>query len=86
MIFILFNIKSSILSLSPIKTILNQSILNIDDTEIIQLRRKVVQLNYHAFFDITIVNEDIGRCFANLFESIDSLKAEPQWVPIRWLY
>jgi hypothetical protein len=45
-----------------------------------------IERDYHAFFDITIVNEDIGRCFASLVESIDSLKAEPQWVPISWLY
>jgi hypothetical protein len=43
-----------------------------------------IERDYHAFFDITIVNEDIGRCFASLVESIDSLKAEPQWVPISW--
>ena len=70
------------------KTTVNQSLLNIDETEFVSVIEdsETIERDYHAFFDLTIVNEDMGRCFTNLVEAIDALRAEPQWVPVTWLY
>ena len=42
--------------------------MNIDDTEIYTIMEEsnAIERDYHAFFDITIVNDDIGRSFARL--------------------
>jgi hypothetical protein len=66
----------------------NQSILNIDETEFYSVIEESEQIerDYHAYFDLTVVNEDMGRCFSSLVEALDGLRAEPQWVPITWLY
>lgn len=78
-------------SLNPTKfknSMINQSIVNIDESDFLTVMEEseAIERDYHAYFDLTIVNEDMGRCFNSLAEAIELLKAEPQWVPITWLY
>ena len=70
------------------KVTINQSIINIDEADFFNVIEEsdVIERDFHAYFDLTIVNEDMGRCFTNLVEAIDALRAEPQWVPVTWLY
>jgi len=69
-------------------SIVNQSILNFEDYELASIyeESEEIELNYHAYFDLTVVNDDMNKCFASLVEAIDALRAEPQWVPVNWLY
>lgn len=41
---------------------------------------------YGHFFDLTIVNNDIGETIATLENAIDKVHSTPQWVPVSWLY
>lgn len=41
---------------------------------------------YGHFFDLTIVNNDIGETIAKLENAIDLVQSTPQWVPVTWLY
>lgn len=41
---------------------------------------------YGHFFDLTIVNNDIGETIATLENAIDRVHTTPQWVPVSWLY
>ncbi|KAG5672988.1 hypothetical protein PVAND_003071 [Polypedilum vanderplanki] len=41
---------------------------------------------YGHFFDLTIVNNDIGETIAKLENAIDTVQSTPQWVPVSWLY
>ena len=62
--------------------------MNIDETEFVSVIEdsETIERDYHAYFYLTITNEDMGRCFTNMVEAIDSLRDEPQWVPVTWLY
>lgn len=85
----LYSMKLKSLNPSKFKnTTVNQSLLNIDETEFVSVIEdsETIERDYHAYFDLTIVNEDMGRCFTNMVEAIDALRAEPQWVPVTWLY
>ena len=67
---------------------MNQSILNFEDHELASIyeESEEIERDYHAYFDLTIVNDDMNKCFESLVEAIDTLRAEPQWVPVNWLY
>jgi hypothetical protein len=41
---------------------------------------------YGHFFDLTIVNNDIGETIATLENAIDKVHSTAQWVPVSWLY
>ncbi|XP_055588467.1 peripheral plasma membrane protein CASK isoform X2 [Uranotaenia lowii] len=41
---------------------------------------------YGHFFDLTIVNNDIGETIAGLENAIDKVHSTSQWVPVSWLY
>lgn len=41
---------------------------------------------YGHFFDLTIVNNDIGDTIAALENAIDKVHSTSQWVPVSWLY
>lgn len=41
---------------------------------------------YGHFFDLTIVNNDIGETIAKLENAIDTVQSTSQWVPVTWLY
>jgi calcium/calmodulin-dependent serine protein kinase len=40
---------------------------------------------YGHFFDLTIVNNDIGETIAKLENAIDTVQSTAQWVPVSWL-
>lgn len=85
----LYSMKLKSLNPSKFKnSMVNQSILNIDESEFpgVLEESEGIERDYHAYFDLTIVNEDMGRCFNSLVEAVDLIRAEPQWVPISWLY
>lgn len=85
----LYSMKLKSLNPTKFKNVtVNQSIINIDEADFFNVIEEsdVIERDYHAYFDLTIVNEDMGRCFTNLVEAIDALRAEPQWVPVTWLY
>lgn len=85
----LYSMKLKSLNPSKFKNVtVNQSLLNIDESEFTSVieESETIERDFHAYFDLTIVNEDMGRCFTSLVEAIDALRAEPQWVPTHWLY
>lgn len=85
----LYSMKLKSLNPSKFKnSMVNQSIVNIDESEFVSVleESETIERDYHAYFDLTIVNEDMGRCFNSLVEAIDQLRAEHQWVPIKWLF
>ncbi|RNA40914.1 MAGUK p55 subfamily member 6 isoform X1 [Brachionus plicatilis] len=85
----LYSMKLKSLNPSKFKNVtINQSILNIDESEFFSVIEdsETIERDYHAYFDLTIMNEEMGRSFNSLVEAIDALKAEPQWVPVNWLY
>lgn len=41
---------------------------------------------YGHFFDLTIVNNDIGETIATLENAIEKVHSTSQWVPVSWLY
>jgi guanylate kinase len=85
----LYSMKLKSLNPSKFKNVtVNQSIININEADFMNVieESEAIERDYHAFFDLTIMNEDMGRCFTSLVEAIDALKAEPQWVPVRYLY
>lgn len=41
---------------------------------------------YGHFFDLTIVNNDIGETISKLEEAIERVHSTAQWVPVSWLY
>lgn len=41
---------------------------------------------YGHYFDLTIVNNDIGETIAKLENAIDTVQSTPQWVPVSWLW
>lgn len=42
--------------------------------------------SYSHYFDLTIVNDDTEDAFNKLRDAIENLSAEPQWVPVSWVY
>ncbi|XP_069814879.1 protein PALS2 isoform X3 [Dendropsophus ebraccatus] len=41
---------------------------------------------YNHYFDLTIVNDNLDKAFEKLQAAVEKLRAEPQWVPITWVY
>lgn len=41
---------------------------------------------YGHFFDLTIVNNDIGETISALESAIEKVHSTPQWIPVSWLY
>ncbi|XP_068944802.1 protein PALS2 isoform X1 [Petaurus breviceps papuanus] len=45
-----------------------------------------IQRAYNHYFDLVIVNDNLDKAFEKLQSAIERLRAEPQWVPISWVY
>uniref|UniRef100_A0A8C9VIP2 MAGUK p55 subfamily member 6-like n=1 Tax=Scleropages formosus TaxID=113540 RepID=A0A8C9VIP2_SCLFO len=45
-----------------------------------------IQRAYRHYFDLTIVNDNLDRAFEKLQATVEKLCAEPQWVPVNWVY
>lgn len=41
---------------------------------------------YSHFFDVIIQNNDMDLTYKKLYECINQLSTEPQWVPVSWVY
>ncbi|XP_053483990.1 MAGUK p55 subfamily member 6a isoform X1 [Ictalurus furcatus] len=41
---------------------------------------------YNHYFDLTIVNDNLDKAFEKLQAAVEQLCAEPQWVPVNWVY
>ncbi|XP_053346319.1 MAGUK p55 subfamily member 6b isoform X1 [Clarias gariepinus] len=41
---------------------------------------------YGHYFDLTVVNDNLDTAFETLHTAVDKLYAEPQWVPVSWVY
>ena len=65
-LFFWFDLNHFTIFFYTLQTILNQSILNIDDTEMYTIMEESnsIERDYHAFFDNTIANEEMSRTFA----------------------
>ena len=45
-----------------------------------------IERNYKGLFDLTIVNDNFDETFNKLRKAIETLSAQPQWVPVSWVY
>ncbi|NXD85718.1 MPP2 protein, partial [Halcyon senegalensis] len=45
-----------------------------------------IQRGYGHYFDLSLTNDDLERTFRRLGEAMESLRAQPQWVPVSWVY
>uniref|UniRef100_A0A8C0GB72 MAGUK p55 scaffold protein 2 n=1 Tax=Chelonoidis abingdonii TaxID=106734 RepID=A0A8C0GB72_CHEAB len=41
---------------------------------------------YGHYFDLSLVNDNLEWTFQQLQEALERLRAEPQWVPVSWVY
>ncbi|CAF4796455.1 unnamed protein product [Rotaria sp. Silwood1] len=64
----------------------NNSSLNLStkDLEQIVLESDALERDYHTYFDLTLVAEDIDKTFEQLVRAVEALSAEPQWVNVQW--
>lgn len=45
-----------------------------------------IQRAYGHYFDLTVVNDNLDKAFETLQAAVDGLCADPQWVPVNWVY
>ncbi|XP_067167979.1 MAGUK p55 subfamily member 2 isoform X7 [Apteryx mantelli] len=45
-----------------------------------------IQRGYGHYFDLSLTNADLEQTFGRLREAMERLRAEPQWVPVAWVY
>lgn len=45
-----------------------------------------IQRGYGHYFDLSLTNDDLERTFGRLREAMENLRAQPQWVPVSWVY
>ncbi|XP_066837804.1 MAGUK p55 subfamily member 2 isoform X2 [Anser cygnoides] len=45
-----------------------------------------IQRGYGHYFDLSLTNDDLERTFGRLRQAMERLRAEPQWVPVSWVY
>ncbi|NXF56271.1 MPP2 protein, partial [Oceanites oceanicus] len=45
-----------------------------------------IQRGYGHYFDLSLTNDDLERTFGRLREAMELLRAQPQWVPVTWVY
>ncbi|XP_045135575.1 protein PALS2-like isoform X3 [Portunus trituberculatus] len=45
-----------------------------------------LQRAYDKYFDLVIVNNDLNDTLNQIVEAVNRLAAEPQWVPVTWVY
>lgn len=46
---------------------------------------KLTNSSYAKYFDLVLVNRNHDITFRRLLDALESLKNEPQWVPLDWL-
>ncbi|XP_015741543.1 MAGUK p55 subfamily member 2 isoform X1 [Coturnix japonica] len=45
-----------------------------------------IQQGYSHYFDLSLTNDNLEHTFGQLREAMEHLRAEPQWVPVTWVY
>ncbi|XP_062451678.1 MAGUK p55 subfamily member 2 isoform X2 [Rhea pennata] len=45
-----------------------------------------IQRGYGHYFDLSLTNADLEQTFGRLRDAMERLRAEPQWVPVAWVY
>ncbi|XP_021233951.1 MAGUK p55 subfamily member 2 isoform X5 [Numida meleagris] len=45
-----------------------------------------IQHGYSHYFDLSLTNDNLEHTFGQLREAMERLRAEPQWVPVTWVY
>uniref|UniRef100_A0A8B9EKJ3 Membrane palmitoylated protein 2 n=1 Tax=Anser cygnoides TaxID=8845 RepID=A0A8B9EKJ3_ANSCY len=45
-----------------------------------------IQRGYGHYFDLSLTNDDLECTFGRLRQAMERLRAEPQWVPVSWVY
>uniref|UniRef100_A0A8C3LE14 Membrane palmitoylated protein 2 n=1 Tax=Chrysolophus pictus TaxID=9089 RepID=A0A8C3LE14_CHRPC len=45
-----------------------------------------IQHGYSHYFDLSLTNDNLEHTFGQLREAMEHLRAEPQWVPVTWVY
>ncbi|XP_075631505.1 MAGUK p55 subfamily member 2 isoform X3 [Balearica regulorum gibbericeps] len=45
-----------------------------------------IQRGYGHYFDLSLTNDDLERTFGRLRDAMERLRAQPQWVPVSWVY
>ncbi|XP_042332825.1 MAGUK p55 subfamily member 2 isoform X1 [Sceloporus undulatus] len=45
-----------------------------------------IHRGYGHYFDLCLINDNMERTFQQLQEALEKLRAEPQWVPVSWVY
>ncbi|NXS57222.1 MPP2 protein, partial [Brachypteracias leptosomus] len=45
-----------------------------------------IQRGYGHYFDLSLTNDDLESTFGRLREAMESLRTQPQWVPVSWVY
>ncbi|CAF0879165.1 unnamed protein product [Adineta ricciae] len=64
----------------------NNSSLNLSskDLEQVVMESEAIEHDYHAYFDLTLVAEDLDKTFEQLVRAVEALSTEPQWVNVQW--
>ncbi|OXB71104.1 UNVERIFIED_CONTAM: hypothetical protein H355_015877 [Colinus virginianus] len=45
-----------------------------------------IQHGYSHYFDLSLTNDNLEHTFGQLSKAMERLRAEPQWVPVTWVY
>jgi calcium/calmodulin-dependent serine protein kinase len=85
--FFHFPYCSSIWNFNLIKLNFNLAKMQYDGSlERLAKESDMLRQAYGHFFDLTIINNDIGETIAKLENAIDTVHSTSQWVPVSWLY
>lgn len=52
---------------------------------ICEQNEQLLHCEYAQYFDLILVNRNHDISFRRLLDSLNTLKQEPQWVPLSWL-
>jgi len=64
-----------------------ENLEQVDDEELSEIieRAREMEERYGHYFDMIIVYSDPERAFKQLYDEINLIEREPQWVPAAWL-
>ncbi|XP_037072278.1 MAGUK p55 subfamily member 5-like isoform X2 [Pollicipes pollicipes] len=82
--FVVFVAPPSLEKLRQMKQKAGEQVRDDELKHIIEKAREIEEV-YGHYFDIVIINSDLGRAYEQLIHEINTLEREPQWVPATWL-
>lgn len=58
------------------------------DDEFVEMLKSAerIEFLYGHYFDETIVNEDLGTAFEDLYEAVTRAENESMWAPASWVH